>query len=202
MTATKGSTIGIAALAVIAVSAAALTSAPARNTLAAAQHVAHAIERAASSELHAQDAGGGRPFGRGGRGGPGGIGRFGGPGGPGGPMGVLPMINRLNLTDAQRDQVRGLAESNRDANQALGERARAAHEALQAAITAETFDEGAIRAASAEVASVDADLAVAHAKLHSEILQVLTPEQRTQLKELQAKRPQRPERRGPPPPQL
>ena len=42
--------------------------------------------------------------------GPGGM----GPGGPGGPPGILAMVNRLeDLTDAQREQLRALAEEGR-----------------------------------------------------------------------------------------
>lgn len=134
---------------------------------------------------------------RGRRGGPDGggrgFGRFGGPGGPGGPMAPLGLINRLGLSDAQREQVKGLMDSRRDEVKAIGDRARSAHEALQAAVNADTFDEGAIRARSAEVASVEADMAVSQGRVYADVLQILTTEQRTKLKELQA---QVQERRG------
>src|SRR5262245_13919379 len=62
-------------------------------------------------------------------------GRMGGPGG--GPMGLLPMLGReLNITDAQRDQIKNIAASHRDEWKALTDRERAAHQALQQAITA------------------------------------------------------------------
>ena len=162
-----------------------------------------AVITLAFAGVHAQNAGGGQgPAMRGGRGGPQGgpggagrgVGRFGGPGGPMGPLG----LNRLDLSDAQRDQVRSLVESRRDETKGLADRARSAHDALQAAVTADTFDEGAIRAHSAEVASVEADMAVARARLHADILQILTAEQRTQLKALQAQMKERGDRRGPP----
>ena len=63
----------------------------------------------AGAFVHAQDQ---TPDRQGRRGGPGGPGRFGGPGG--GPMGMLPMLGRdLNLTDAQRDQVKAIAQSHK-----------------------------------------------------------------------------------------
>src|SRR5438105_4784359 len=66
-------------------------------------------------------------------GGPGGPGRFGGPGmpgGPGGPLGMLRMLGpQLNLTDAQKEQIKNIAESHREEWKALGDRERAAHEA-------------------------------------------------------------------------
>jgi protein CpxP len=117
-----------------------------------------------------------RPFSRGGR-----------MGGPGGPMGMLPMLAReLNLTDAQKAQIKTIADSHRDEWKALGDRARTAHQALQQAVTADTVDEGLIRQRSAEVAAVEADMAVARARAHAEVFQLLTPEQKTQAKTLQS----------------
>jgi periplasmic protein CpxP/Spy len=138
------------------------------------------------------------PGGRGGRfGGPGG----GGPGGPGGggrrgggpaAMGLPPMmLERLDLTDAQRTQVRSIMESHRTDQQALAERARDAHEKLEAAIAGTTFDENAVRNYAAEVGSVQADMAVARARVYAEVVQILTPDQQAKLKEMQANLQQR-----------
>ena len=119
-------------------------------------------------------------------------------------MGALgPIMRQLDLTDAQRDQLRSIVESHRDEMQALGERARPAHEALEASLSNGTFDEGTIRARSAAVAIVEADMAVVQARVYSEVFQTLTPEQQAQVAKLQAQmRERRPERgRGPRPPQ-
>jgi protein CpxP len=118
-----------------------------------------------------------------------GPGRF---GGPGGGMGLLPMLPRqLQLTDAQRDQVRTIAQSHADEWKALAERARTARQALMAAVTGDSIDETLIRAKSAEVAAVEADLNVARARAGAEVRQILTPEQKTKLKELQSRRAER-----------
>lgn len=131
----------------------------------------------------------GRPGGPGGRGG-----RM---GGPGGPMGMLPMLAReLNITDAQQAQIKSIADSHRDEWKALGDRARTAHEALQQAVTADAVDEGLIRQRSAEVAAVEADMAVARARTHAEVFQLLTPEQKTQAKTLQSTFGERMKQRG------
>ena len=123
------------------------------------------------------------PF-MGGRGGPG---RF---GGPGGPMGMLPMFGReLNLTDTQRDQIKAIAETHRDEWKALNDRLRAAHDALQTAVTTAPVNEAVIRDKSAQVAAVEADLAVARAHVHAEVVQLLTDDQKTKLKELESRRP-------------
>jgi protein CpxP len=131
-----------------------------------------------------------------GRGGPGGPGGRGGPMGPDGPLGMLRMLGpRLNLTDAQKEQVKNIAESRRDEWKALGDRARTAHEALHGAITADSVDEALIRQRSAEVAAVEADLAVAQARTHAEVFQILTAEQKEQVKAFQADAKNRMEQR-------
>jgi Spy/CpxP family protein refolding chaperone len=95
---------------------------------------------------------------------------------------MLPRLGRdVSLTDAQREQVKAIAQSHRDDWKALTDRARTAHMALNAAITAEPLDEVLIRQKSSEVAAVDADIAVARARARAEVLRVLTPEQREKL---------------------
>ena len=117
------------------------------------------------------------------------MGRGMGPGGPGGPMGMLPMLGRqIGLTDTQRDQVKAIADSHKEEWRSLAQRARAAHDALNQAVTAETLDEALIRQRSSEAAAVDADMAVARAHAHAEVFQILTTEQKAQLKTLQTDR--------------
>jgi Spy/CpxP family protein refolding chaperone len=120
----------------------------------------------------------------------GGPGRF---GGPGGPMGMLPMLGRtLNLTDTQKDQIKAIAGAHTDEWKSLADRERTAHAALNDLVIADTIDEAAIRQKSAEVAAVDADAAVARAHAHAEVLQILTADQKTQLKTLISQRRLRP----------
>jgi protein CpxP len=139
-----------------------------------------------------------------GRGGPPPGGRFGGPG-RGGPLGLPgPILQQLNLSDAQKDRVKSIADAHRDEMKSVHDRAMTTHQALDAAINADVFDEAAIRTRSTEVAAVDADMAVLHARIRSEMFQVLTPEQQAQAKALMAERPQgrggRERARGPRPP--
>jgi periplasmic protein CpxP/Spy len=129
---------------------------------------------------------------RGGPDGPGGFGRGrGGPGGPMGPLGGLP-LRELNLTESQREQVRTIVESRESETRAIGERAMAAREALHAATTSPSFDEGLVRTRAAEVAAFDADLAVARARIFADVFQILTPEQQAKAKEISGSRPRRP----------
>jgi Spy/CpxP family protein refolding chaperone len=159
-----------------------------------------ALVASAASGAFAQNTGNGSGLFMQERNGPPQGGRFGGPGGSGGPgaaLGALgPMMRRLNLNDAQQEQIRGILDSHRDEIRAMSERNRPAHEALHQAVTADNFDEGTIRARSAEVAAADVEMAVLQARIYSEAVRVLTPDQRTQLKTLQAEMKERGPGRG------
>ena len=102
-------------------------------------------------------------------------------------MGMLPMLGRqIGLTDTQRDQIKTIADAHKDEWKALADRARTAHEALNDIVIADAIDEASIRQKSAEVTAVDADLAVARAHAHAEVFQILTSDQKAQVKKMQA----------------
>jgi Spy/CpxP family protein refolding chaperone len=135
--------------------------------------------------------------------GPGGPDGFGGPGGPGGPMGgpmgllgeLGPGLRALELTDAQREQIRGIAKTHEAEFREIGDRLRTAHESVSALVTADTVDEAAIRARSAELGAVEADAAVMRARVHQEVFSVLTAEQQAKAKELRAQMQERAKQR-------
>ena len=126
--------------------------------------------------------------------GPGGPGFGAGPGGPLGELGF--MFRQLDLSDAQREQVRTVMQSHEAAFKEIGQRMRTAREALDAVVTADTVDEAAIRAKSADVGAVEADAAVLRAKVHQEVFSLLTAEQQAKAKELKAQRQERMKQRG------
>ena len=80
--------------------------------------------------------------------------------------------------------------------QVIGQRLRDARRAQEEAITAVPVDEAAVRTRSAELAKVESDAAVLHAKVHAEVYNVLTPEQQEKAKALRAEREQRREQRN------
>ena len=128
--------------------------------------------------------------------GPGGRGGLFGPDGRG-PLAMLRMLGpQLNLTDAQKEQIKSIADAHRDEWKALGDRERLAHEALTAAIMADTIDEALIRSKSAELGVVQADVAVASARARAEVWQILTPDQQAQAKKMQTDMNGRMNRRG------
>ena len=129
-----------------------------------------------------------------------GMGGMRGPGGPMGPMGMGPGpgFRELDLSDDQKAQVKSIMNSHQAEFKAAGEKIGAAREALRQLLEADSIDESAIRAKSAEAANAEADAAILGAKVRAQTLQVLNSEQLAKLKELQAARQAQPRkpRRG------
>jgi Spy/CpxP family protein refolding chaperone len=118
------------------------------------------------------------------------------PGRARGHLGEFGRASPLDLTDAQREQVRGIVGSHQAALKEIGDRLRVAHEGMEGLITADAVDEAAIRAKSAEVAAVQADAAVLRARVHHDVFSVLTAEQQAKAKELRAQRETRQKERA------
>jgi Spy/CpxP family protein refolding chaperone len=97
----------------------------------------------------------------------------GGPGGPGGPGPIA--LHHLDLTDAQKEQIRTLHQQQRETFHALMETAGTARRALDEAALA--GDEAGVRAKAAEFAAAQTELAVAQAQVHAAVFKLLTPEQ-------------------------
>jgi protein CpxP len=112
--------------------------------------------------------------------------------GRGGPRGGhIPFLRDINLTDAQKTQIKQLTESFEERTKQLHERLRALHEGEFGALTEGTFNEAAVRAAAQERAAVQVELEVARARLMSQVFAVLTPEQKAQVAERHKKMEQR-----------
>ena len=133
--------------------------------------------------VHAQDRPGHPGPGAMGRGGPGG-----GPGGPGGPMGPGLPLAELGLTDSQQAQVRDVMERHRAELRDAAEGMRSAREAQRAAIEALPLNEDLVRSTSGAIGSVETALALAQARVHSEVFALLTPEQQATAQQIRADR--------------
>ena len=122
-----------------------------------------------------------------------------GPRGPGGPREGFgpfgPFGRDLNLTDEQRAAIREINDSFRESDRALLDQMRTLHDS-QADLLNGEFNEAAVRAAAEARAKIQVELEVSHAKMMSQMIAVLTAEQKAQL----ATRRQEMKRMGPPPP--
>jgi periplasmic protein CpxP/Spy len=112
--------------------------------------------------------------------------------GPGGPGGFgFPGLRQLDLTEAQRDQIRTIHESHRQEGQQIGERMRTAQRELNEAAEGPVVDEANIRTKANAVAAAMADRTIHRAKVNAEIFNVLTSEQQEKLKTLRAEAQER-----------
>lgn len=119
-------------------------------------------------------------------GGPGGrAGRMGGRGGPAQGRHLM-HLRALDLSQAQREQIRSIHEQNREANQAADERVRVARRALHDAVTADAVNDGAIRAVASELGIAEGEAAVHRAYVHDQVWQTLTPEQQASARDAEA----------------
>jgi len=109
--------------------------------------------------------------------------RQGGPGGRGFDAGFA--LGQLDLSDAQKTQVRDVMQRHRQQLQPTMQRLEQAMQAQRAAVNQVPVNEAAVRQAAASVASVQADLAVEQARVHADIWNILTPDQQEKAKQLE-----------------
>lgn len=126
------------------------------------------------------------------------------PGGPGrgGPRGgaLGPLGRELNLTDAQKAQIKQIEDSFRDSTKSLHDQLFKLGGGPLDGLTDGAFDEAAVRSAAQARAAVQVELEVAHAKMMSQIYALLTADQKAKLAELKQQFEQRREQGPPPPP--
>ena len=95
------------------------------------------------------------------------------------------LAKKLNLTDDQKTQIKAVLIADKGTLVGLFGQLHEARQNLRAAIHASDANETGVRAASAKVASAEADLAVERMKLYGKIAPILTDDQRAQLAGLQ-----------------
>jgi len=96
--------------------------------------------------------------------------------------GFMKMEKQLGLTDAQKTQAKAIFQANKDAMKPLIENLRAERKNLHALMFADKVDEAAIRAQTAKIAGIQADLHIGRAKTGAQFRAILTPAQVEKLK--------------------
>ena len=97
------------------------------------------------------------------------------------------IFKKLDLTDAQKAQAKAIFQANRTVVKPIFASLRKERKTLQSLIHADTVDETAIRAETATIAGIQANLNVSRANVGVQFRAILTPAQLTTLKALQAK---------------
>jgi len=124
-----------------------------------------------------------------------GVGMRRGPGGPGARGGParfgLPGLGQLDLTDAQKEQIKNIHDSHRDEAWQIAQRTEAAQRDLNLTADAPVVDEAGIRAKADVLAAAIAEGTIHRAKVNAEIFNVLTSEQQEKLKAFRAQRQER-----------
>jgi Spy/CpxP family protein refolding chaperone len=95
----------------------------------------------------------------------------------------LPGLNRVNLTDAQREQIRAVLDQERQAGEP-GEKIRQAEQALHSAVLAQ--DAAGIETAKAALTAAQAAGLEHRVRIMQKIAEILTPAQRQELAQMPA----------------
>ncbi|MGE0131778.1 MAG: Spy/CpxP family protein refolding chaperone [Blastocatellales bacterium] len=110
------------------------------------------------------------------------------------------MFRKLNLTDAQKAQMKQLRQSHRERTQPLRQELRAKMQQLREANQGGAFNEALAAQTLTETAGLRAKLMGEHFKLRQEMMALLTPEQKTQFDQMReqfkARRAERQARRA------
>jgi protein CpxP len=119
-------------------------------------------------------------------------------GGPGG--GFHHMLKQLDLTADQHTQVKAIFEKEKPTLQPLMQQMRQNHTAMSALEASGTFDEAKTRALATQSSQTMVELQVEHARIKSEIMQILTPDQKAKLAQIEANHAARMSQQAPAPP--
>jgi Spy/CpxP family protein refolding chaperone len=101
----------------------------------------------------------------------------------GGPM-LGFYMHKLDLTDAQRAQVKAIMAKEKPAIQPLVLQMAQGHSQLRDLVMSGTFDEAKTRELASQQTQTMTELTVQYARIGSEMVQVLTPDQKTKLNTL------------------
>ena len=106
------------------------------------------------------------------------------------------LAKKLGLSDGQKVQLKAIFKENHAQAKPTLDRLQAERHQLRTLVQSGTADEAAIRAQSGKVSALQGDLAVQRAQGVKQMMALLTPEQQTKFKALQAQREQHPRKFG------
>jgi protein CpxP len=101
------------------------------------------------------------------------------------------LTHKLDLTDAQQAQVKEILAKEKPAIQPLMLQMAQSHQQLRQLVMSGSFDEAKVRELASQQTQNITELVVQKARIGSELIQILTPEQKTKLTELMTQHEQR-----------
>lgn len=118
-------------------------------------------------------------------------------GGPGGDFHM--MLHQLNLTSDQKAQVKAIFEKEKPTLQPLMQQMEQNRSAMTALENAGPFDEAKVTALATQNSQTMIQLEVEHERMKSEIIQLLTSDQKAKLAQIEANQQARWSKQAPPP---
>jgi periplasmic protein CpxP/Spy len=91
----------------------------------------------------------------------------------------------LNLTDDQKTQMKAIMQKEHPTMKPLFQQERLIDQQLRQYVEG-PYDEVKVRALAAQKSQIEVELTVAHTRIHSQMYQLLTPDQQSKLKEIEA----------------
>lgn len=101
----------------------------------------------------------------------------------GGPL-IVKLTNKLNLTPAQRAQIKTIVQNARPQMADLMNQAGTTEKAIHAAMNSDQYDAAQIKTLATQKGNIIAQLIEARADMHHQVMAVLTADQKTQLKQM------------------
>ena len=97
------------------------------------------------------------------------------------------LTDYLDLTEAQQTQVKDIVAKEKPTLDSLSQQMKQGHDALKQLETSGTFDEAKVRTVASQQSQTMTELIVEKARIHSQLFQILTPEQKTKMTKLMDK---------------
>jgi protein CpxP len=98
------------------------------------------------------------------------------------------MGDYLDLTDAQRTQMKSILAKEKSTMQPLLQQLAQGNQQMRQLEEASTFDEGKVRTLAGQQTQMLTEVMVQKARIKSELVQVLTPDQKTKLAAFEARK--------------
>jgi protein CpxP len=103
-----------------------------------------------------------------------------------GEHGMEFLAKYLDLTDAQQAQAKTILQKEHPVMKPLFQQSRLIEQQLHQYVEG-TYDEAKVRALATQQPQVEVELTVQKTRIHNELFQLLTPEQQTKMKEMEAR---------------